>query len=74
VTEQREHTSDQRDAAERPTDLERTVDQLEERVLGHRVDQVRSEDDPEGHDGAAPAFEQDLDGGPATEGPTAEPS
>jgi hypothetical protein len=40
-----------------PSDLERIVDDLEKRVLGHRVDQLRDEDDvPE-----KSAFEQDLD-------------
>jgi hypothetical protein len=71
VTEREQRAGDQGDAAAAaPTDLERTVDELEERILGHRVDQVRSEDD----DPAAPAFEQDLDDEPPADGPTAEPS
>lgn len=66
-------------ASTRPDDLERVVDDLEERVLGHRVDQVRHEDDAPDE----PAFEQDLDtedldtGAPVTypeAGPGAEPS
>lgn len=48
-----------------PSDLEQTVDELEDRVLGHQVDQVRHEDD----DPDKPAFEQDLD----TADPDAEP-
>ena len=51
------------------TDLERIVDELEERVLGRRVDQVRSEDDAP----AEPAFDQDLRDEPPSDGPTAEP-
>jgi hypothetical protein len=72
VAEQRQRDGDQGDtaAAERPIDLEKTVDELEERVLGHRVDQVRSEDD----DPTAPAFEQDLADEPPADGPAAEPS
>lgn len=42
---------------QRPADPARAVDELEERVVGHRVDQDRDEDD----DPRAPAFEQDLD-------------
>jgi hypothetical protein len=57
-----------------PVDLEKTVDDLEERVLGHRVDQVRQEDD----DPDKPAFEQDLDtadpGSDPETGAGAEPS
>jgi hypothetical protein len=71
VTEREQRTGDQGDAAaSAPLDLERTVDELEERVLGHRMDQVRSEDD----EPAAPAFEQDLDNEPPADGPAAEPS
>jgi hypothetical protein len=72
VAEQRQRPGDEGDAAsaERPIDLEGTVDELEERILGHRMDQVRSEDD----DPAAPAFEQDLDDEPPADGPAAEPS
>ncbi|HZZ47887.1 MAG TPA: hypothetical protein VFE65_13460 [Pseudonocardia sp.] len=42
---------------DRSTELERSVDELEERVVGRRVDQQRRESDDPG----APAFEQDLD-------------
>ena len=55
------------------SDLEDTVDEMEERVLGHTVDQVRDEDDAE-----TPAEEQDLDpddgGTGADRGPGAEPA
>ena len=51
------------------TDLERTVDELEERVLGQRVDQVRGEDD----EPTEPAFEQNLRDEPPSDGPAAEP-
>jgi hypothetical protein len=53
--------------------LEDTLDEMEERVLGHTVDQVRDEDDAE-----TPAAEQDLDpddaGTGADRGPGAEPA
>lgn len=61
------------DHEHQPNDAERVVDELEERVLGNRVDQVRHEDD----DPEAPAHEQDLDAddeGRARHGPGAEPS
>jgi hypothetical protein len=58
------HTTD---AAAHP---DRAIDDLEERVLGRRIDQVRDEDDDE----TAPAFEQDADGQPADRGPGTEPS
>ncbi|HTK64466.1 MAG TPA: hypothetical protein VL595_18900 [Pseudonocardia sp.] len=51
------------DAPSRPGDPEQVVDALEDRVVGHRVDQARTEDD----DPDKPAFEQDLD----TEDPAA---
>lgn len=50
--------SDEADKGTRgTTDLERSVDEMEERVIGHTVGQERHEDD----DPDAPAFEQDLD-------------
>lgn len=52
------------------THQEQTVDALEEKVLGRRIDQVRHEDDDE----TAAAFEQDLDEGVPEKGPGAEPS
>lgn len=45
------------DTPARPDDPEQVVDDLENRVIGHRVDQARSEDD----DPDKPAFEQDID-------------
>ena len=72
------HDSDSTETEVQPPaasdDLEQVVDDLEDRVLGHRVDQERDEDDvPE-----KPAFEQDLDtDGPAPDagtGPGAEAS
>ncbi|MCW0211720.1 MAG: hypothetical protein OJJ54_00010 [Pseudonocardia sp.] len=45
-------------------DLENTVDEMEERVLGHTVDQVRDEDEAE-----SPADEQDLDPDEGSDGP-----
>jgi hypothetical protein len=69
---QREGIQDRDDESvdDQRTDLERTVDGLEERVLGRRMDQVREEDD----DPTAPAFEQDLHDGSPSGGPAAEPS
>jgi len=55
-----------------PDHLEQVVDDLEDRVVGHRVDQERHEDDVPDE----PAFEQDLDSAarePGT-GAGAEPS
>ncbi|WP_028936200.1 hypothetical protein [Pseudonocardia spinosispora] len=50
------------DSTRGTTELERSVDEMEERVLGHTVGQERHEDD----DPDAPAFEQDLDEGDAS--------
>lgn len=60
-------------APSRPGDPEQVVDDLEDRVIGHRVEQDRSEDD----DPEKPAFEQDLDtedpGAGSEDGAGAEP-
>jgi hypothetical protein len=72
MTEQQRCTEDGRGGAadDRRTDLERTVDELEERVVGQRIDQVRREDD----DPTEPAFDQDLGDEPPSSGPASEPS
>jgi hypothetical protein len=49
-----EHQSHQTDAEAHP---ERAVDELEERVVGRRIDQVRDDDD-QNHDEQAPGTEQ----------------
>ncbi|HEY9415525.1 MAG TPA: hypothetical protein VIQ30_12250 [Pseudonocardia sp.] len=53
--------------ATEPGDLEQIVDDIEDRVLGHSVDQERHEDDAPDE----PAFTQDLD---SDEGQDASPS
>lgn len=70
MTDEHDRSEEAGPADDRRTGLERTVDELEERVLGRRVDQVRSEDD----DPAEPAFDQDLHDEPPADGPAAEPS
>ncbi|MEU7817523.1 hypothetical protein [Pseudonocardia sp. NPDC049154] len=66
MTQRPEDTTD----GTHPTHTEETVDRLEEEVLGHRVDQLRDEEeDPR------PAHRQDVEpGGDASDGPGAEPS
>ena len=51
-------------------DLEKIVDDMEERVLGETADQTRDEDDDEDE----PAIKQDIDESPPEDGPAAEPS
>jgi len=69
MTDQDRNTQDEA-TDDRRTNLERTVDELEERVVGQRIDQARREDD----DPAEPAFDQDLQDELPSTGPTSEPS
>ena len=60
------------DRPDDPHDLEGTDDRLEEKVLGHRVDQVRDED--EGPEASDAQTVEPGDGGDPDTGAGAEPA